>query len=306
MSVPTPRWSKLLLALLVLVALVVALRLDMRAVWSALRGARPVLLGFAVLVNLGAIVAQALRWRAILRSRSPVTRREAFAGYVLGLWFSSLLPARLGEVVRIRLVSARSGLPIATVTGSVLTDHLLNGFSLVPLLAPLLWLPGVAEPLRRAVAAALMLIVSALLVAWLVAAEGRSEAIGRIWVLLRNLRDGLAVMRSKRRLVAALGWSLAAWVGEVAMMALSLKAFGIGLPLHAAVVVLVAVNAAMLLPAAPANLGTFEVAATLALAGFGVQREAALVFALGYHALHVASAALMAGITWPFVRKWAM
>jgi len=52
--------------------------------------------------------------------------------------------------------------------------------------------------------------------------------------------------------------------------------------------VLVAVNVAMVVPfAPPANFGTIEVGATLALLEYGVSKEHALAFALVYHLLQI-------------------
>ncbi len=72
------------------------------------------------------------------------------------------------------------------------------------------------------------------------------------------------------------------------MVDLTLRAFDIPVPFGASLLVLMAVNLALVVPfAPPANLGTLEVGATLALMEYGVPKEQALAFALVYHLLQV-------------------
>ena len=60
------------------------------------------------------------------------------------------------------------------------------------------------------------------------------------------------------------------------------------MPFGASLLVLMAVNLALVVPfAPPANLGTLELGATLALMEYGVPKEHALAFALVYHLLQV-------------------
>ena len=67
-----------------------------------------------------------------------------------------------------------------------------------------------------------------------------------------------------------------------------MRAFDIQVPLGVSALVLVGVNVAMVVPfAPPANFGTVEVGATLALLEYGVSKEHALAFALVYHLLQV-------------------
>ena len=64
-----------------------------------------------------------------------------------------------------------------------------------------------------------------------------------------------------------------------------MQAFGLELPLAAALSVLVAAVIGMMLPAAPGYIGTFQLAFTLALAPFGVSAADALAASLFYHVM---------------------
>ena len=65
-----------------------------------------------------------------------------------------------------------------------------------------------------------------------------------------------------------------------------MRGFGIEEGFDAALLVLVATNLVLVLPSSPAGLGAFEAAVVLSLAAYGVDRELALSYALGLHALN--------------------
>jgi uncharacterized membrane protein YbhN (UPF0104 family) len=105
---------------------------------------------------------------------------------------------------------------------------------------------------------------------------------------LAKLREGMASARTLPVLLTSLAASLVAWGLEINVTALSMKAVGLNLPIAASILVLVAVNLALAIPfAPPANAGTLEAGAILALLEFGVPKEQALAFALCYHLLQV-------------------
>jgi uncharacterized membrane protein YbhN (UPF0104 family) len=92
----------------------------------------------------------------------------------------------------------------------------------------------------------------------------------------------------RRALARSYGTSLVAWGLEIVVVFAALRAFDIHVPLGVSGLVLVAVNMAMVVPfAPPANFGTVEVGATLALLEYGVSKEHALAFALVYHLLQI-------------------
>jgi uncharacterized protein (TIRG00374 family) len=116
----------------------------------------------------------------------------------------------------------------------------------------------------------------------------------RLAHLLGKLQHGLTGVRQPRALALAFAASLVAWTLEVGVVLLTLRAIGLRLPVPAAFLVLAAVNLALAFPVAPpANVGTLELGATLALVEFGVAKERALAFAILYHLLQVVPIAVM-------------
>jgi glycosyltransferase AglD len=105
---------------------------------------------------------------------------------------------------------------------------------------------------------------------------------------LARARLGLAAVGDRRALIRSFGASLVAWGLEIVVVFFTLRAFHLDVPFGFILLVLMAVNLALVVPfAPPANLGALEVGATLALMECGIPKERALAFALVYHLLQI-------------------
>jgi glycosyltransferase 2 family protein len=92
--------------------------------------------------------------------------------------------------------------------------------------------------------------------------------------------------------------SFLGWLSEVLLIVIMLKALGLSTGIGLAVLILVAINVAIAIPGPPANLGTFETGAIIAMTSVGIDNEAALSFALFYHGFHVITTSLVASLVW--------
>ena len=177
---------------------------------------------------------------------------------------------------------------------------------------------GVAERGAELVAMAVLLAVGALAgdLGWLALAGAGAILAGyavvllfgaRIAPLLRRwpriataLDAGLAA--SKPRVVVKMTvLSLAGWGCEVLMLAIGLHSAGLPADAGTALLVLIGINVAILLPGPPANLGTLEAGVVAALGLRGVKVEPALMFAVGYH-LILSAPVVVAGAVVFFAR----
>jgi uncharacterized membrane protein YbhN (UPF0104 family) len=81
------------------------------------------------------------------------------------------------------------------------------------------------------------------------------------------------------------GLSLLTWAASVAINHLVALALGIGVPVVASAVVLVAVTVGGTIPSAPLRVGTFEYLCILALAEYKVPMATGLTYGLLLHAI---------------------
>src|SRR5712691_11749785 len=82
-------------------------------------------------------------------------------------------------------------------------------------------------------------------------------------------------------------WSCASDLADAAVLGLCLQAAGVHLGPVAWLVVLLAINLAILLPSTPGHLGVVEAAAGTSLIALGVPAERALAGAILYHAVQI-------------------
>jgi uncharacterized protein (TIRG00374 family) len=95
--------------------------------------------------------------------------------------------------------------------------------------------------------------------------------------------EGLAVLKSPSRFAGVVFWSLVLWLINAAAFAICFRAFGIDVPLEAALLLQGIIGFGVALPSTPSGLGVFEAATLLTLQLYGVDSSLAVSYALTYH-----------------------
>jgi uncharacterized membrane protein YbhN (UPF0104 family) len=273
---------KWLRAAIVVVVIVVAALYVRTVDWSAIgQTAADASIPLLVLGVLGAIplvALKALRLRLLVGRKLPVPRLMGY--YVASYAADNLVMSQAGLGLRVALL-ARDGIPVANAIAVQALEKLLEGVGLALVALPLLAMPELSPWLASAAHWAIG--IGAVAAVVLVVAVALSHREIRA---LRQLKVTLAPLRDLPFAARLLGLTAAAWAVELAIVALALAALHMPTDLTHSIVVLVAVNVASLVPGLPANLGAFEMAAVLALDVLGISRDAALGFAILYHASH--------------------
>ncbi len=264
-------------------------RLDIPRVGAALAAASLLLAAAAAAINLGHVVLRAGLLRALL---APVRRIRLLplVRYDLGMFAANnLLPGRAGELVRIRLLDAREGVPISSSLAVSLVEKAFDAIALLLLALPV---PFVLRGLPSSVRLAIGLLGAAgalgLAAAWALARFGQRRE-GR----LQRFAAGMAVVRRGSMFASALGWTLAAHLADVAEIAVCMAALRIEAPPATPLLVLLGVAVALAVPSTPSGIGALELGAVGALHLVGVSGERALAFALIYHAIQALPVTLL-------------
>lgn len=221
--------------------------------------------------------SQAVRWSAILRGIHPTVRFwTVFQSKLVGFAANSILPARLGDFVRVEFVSAVTGVTRSKVLASGVVDlwfdkiGWLITFGVAFFVAPMPdWV------LKAMLVMGAIIIVLGTLLYFLSRGETGNTVLGRF-------RQGLDQPNFGRLFLRQLWLSPLSWVWETLLILFVAAAFQIPLSFSQAFAVLTAFNVSMVVPI-PANAGAFEVAATFSLTAFGVPPAHAVAFSLIYH-----------------------
>jgi hypothetical protein len=270
--------------------------LNFHEVRGAIGRASPGWILAAVGVSILGVAMRSERWRALFPRESRPRPVPTFWASQVGLLANNVLPVRAGELVRVLSLCRESGLRRTAVLATVGVERVFDLAVIAVLqLAVASQLPESAVTRRFTLLAALILTISVLVVAVLAVAPARRVAgqyltrvpglRSRGGILIDSLRTGLAALRNRELAAVALLWTLASWIVLAFAGWCVLRAFGLHLPWHAALFLLVAVTFAQAVPASAGSVGVFELAARSALVAYGVPPAVALSAGLVLHAV---------------------
>ncbi len=263
-------------------------------------------------------VFRALRWGYLMRPVAKVRFYPLFAALLIGFLGNNLLPAHLGEVVRAYVLGRSEGVSKSAVFATIVLERVYDGLTvLFYLLVVLLFMEmpkGGGEAAGGMTVGALRtagwlgLAVFAGLMAGLQLLRWQKERMLRLlaWCLrpaperLRekaqemagSFAEGLALARPADLLWTLLH-SLLTWL-FLGLYAWSLfPAFGLKLGILAGLLMEVVVALALLVPSAPAFLGTFHLAAAFTLGYLGADGAVAGSYAMALWLVHFVSTTLL-------------
>ena len=252
-------------------------------------------LGPLVLVDL----ARAYRWRLLFHPLSELSIWRLFRLVSIGYLVSSVTPMRLGEVLRVYLCAQTEQVDVARALSTVVLERVSDTLTITLLLLALV--PSVAIPaelVRPAVAVGIVAAFGCLFLATVVVRRqhafrlydrlaGALPVLGRPTTrrIVVSAVDGLAALSSRRQTAGLGAWSLAIWLVTAVVFGLVMLATGLRLPFAAALLVACVTSLGMIVPSSPGYLGIFEYLTVLSVSLFGVDRGAALSYALVLHAV---------------------
>ena len=236
----------------------------------------------AVVSDIAAYGCQGLRWRVLLQPVGRASWLDTTEAIYAGLFANELLPFRPGEALRGVLMARALDVSIARVVSSVLVERLFDGVWLAcGLAAAALTMalpPGLARAARLFSLAIVAIVVAlAIVLAALAARPARRRALPR---LLREPAEELAGIGSSRAAASAFALSLVFLLLQALAFWFAARAVALPMSIPAAIVVLLVQHLGTMVPNAPANLGTYQVAVVLGLALFGVNKATATGFSL--------------------------
>lgn len=297
-----PYWQVWVGLLISAVFLVLAVRnIQWPEVWSAWRAARLDLL----LLGTGLLVAgwgvSAAGWRLLLSPTPGLRVRDTFAYICIGFLANTVLPFRLGELARATLIGRKKGIGISRALGSIALGRVFDLLTLICIVLVVALAMDIPPVIQTALASMAIGGLGALL--FLVFLAFHQERLPRftatltrfmphrlaekVVALVQGFSSGANVLRRPARLLpvialCALGGSLAGatvWTWT--------HAFQLSVPWHGAFFVLVVVNLGSAIPSSPGYVGVYHYLAVLALSPWVPDRNAALAYALGTHALNM-------------------
>jgi len=273
--------------------------INLKALGVALRQAEYIWLLPAIAITLAILVVKGVRWQLLFLPEHHLPFAPVFTALSAGYLASNVLPARLGEVVRVVLLVSEEPVGVARTVSTIVVERLLDILSLLIIL--MLLLPFVTLPpamTRAAQSLGILALVGSTVflllsfwkervLRWSQSALQHIHLLDRpaVYQALGHLIDGFATLRGRLGLVL-IALSLLSWFGSVGVAWCVAQAFAMAVPVTAMAFTVVVVALGMVIPSSPGYIGVFHYLVTVALAPFGVPKDVALSFALVWHGLN--------------------
>lgn len=298
------------LVLMIALLAVFLWNVDFDEMLDGLAQADPGLVILAAALALLSYWARVIRWMLILRPVARVRHSSAVLATAVGYAAITLLPARMGDIIRPVLLAKRDRFPVSAGIASILTERVFDLWTVVLFfLVFLVWPPPMAM-LDEAAEANLDLLrvtgyvvgaglaVGTLLLLGLFRFQERFvdavtrplNRIARSWQapvanFLNHFLDGLRVLQRPRDLVITAAASFALWYVIFWQVKVTLMAFDLDLPLRVAFLIVTLAVIGMAIPT-PGAVGGFHKATQIGLTSFfAVDLNLATAIAIAYHAI---------------------
>jgi uncharacterized protein (TIRG00374 family) len=298
---------------LVLMAILIAVFLwnvDFDEVAAAVERAHPGLIAAAAAIALLNYWLRAIRWQLILRPVGRVRHVSALIATAVGYAAITLLPARMGDLVRPIVLAQRERIPMSGTIASIITERLFDLWTVVVYFLIFVLFPPEMGQLDAQAAHNLKvlslsgylvgagLVLGTLVLLGLFRYQEQfvrliTNPIGRIrasWQtpvasFLHHFLDGLRVLQRPRDLLVIIGASMVIWYVIYWQVRVALLAFDIDLPLRAAYFLVTLSVMGMAIPT-PGGIGGMHKAIQIGLtAFFAIELNTATAVAIVYHAI---------------------
>ncbi len=262
----------------------------------------------AVAATLLSYYVRAYRWKLLLIEDKQTSMTNLFSATSIGYMANNLLPARIGELVRVYVLGEKEEIDKGTVFASLVLDRLFDGLSVLFILLATLFtlhLPGDDAEIRSALMTGGYFTVAGFLgiVAFLVLLKKKTvttlhfaavllkpfspRLAEKVIPLLGSFIKGIRLSSRPSIFLGLVASSVLIWAFAIWPIDLALHSFGIDLPLTASLFIMVPLVIAVLVPASPGSVGTYDYACVMALMALGISKETAVSVALVIHAINI-------------------
>jgi glycosyltransferase 2 family protein len=237
-------------------------------------------------------IAQAVRWKYLLRPVFNISTGKSIHAMYVGVFASNVLPMRLGEVVRGYLVSKWHSKKFSEIIPSMVVEHLFEGIWLtlgIGFATILIPMPSYIK--TGAQIFGFGVIVLAGIFFYALIREGKSlgerhrDRLSRnpwrkFQYFMEQMADGMKKIGLTPDFFIALVVTLVSLIMQALALWLVALACGIPLEVWKGAVVLVILRVGVVIPNAPANIGTYQFFTALGMELLGVDRYVSTGFAI--------------------------
>lgn len=244
---------------------------------------------------------KAMRWQMLLEPVKKLTAAQVTPAMMIGFMGNNLLPAHLGEFLRVYVLGKQFQIPKTTVLSTVVLERLFDVVAILCFLGiGIYFTPNLPEKYRSyslGMAGAICLAV-VLVATYLIWTEAVISLARKVFDVLRFLPEklthlvlemmqagaqGMASLKSGRLSVGIVLTSFAQWAVNGLSIYVALWSFDIAVPPEAALVVLGVTAFGVTVPSTPGFFGVVQLCFWWSLKGYGVSQADVFAASIYYH-----------------------
>ncbi|MCX6612337.1 MAG: lysylphosphatidylglycerol synthase transmembrane domain-containing protein [Acidobacteria bacterium] len=290
------RKARITLAIAIVIAgvlLYFSLRgIDMAELGAKLGSAKLEPLAVSLLLSCLTLWLRSLRWRVLLNTSEVLPLSTVFWANALGYLGNNVLPARMGEFMRVEALKRRHDISRSYLLATALIERVMDAGVLVLFTsAALLTIPGLPDWLHSASKTFSILSgLGILTLFFLPHAQKQVEQlltkIPKISGVASRFLDGLRCLHSWSRSLLFLLLTLTIWPIDSYIGVLVADSIGLELQFQTSMVVLAALGLSSAVPSTPGYVGVFQFVAVNVMRPFGIESAPAIAWILIYQAIN--------------------
>ncbi|MQF64520.1 flippase-like domain-containing protein [SAR202 cluster bacterium AC-409-J13_OGT_754m] len=288
--------------------------IDIDNMMDSLQGIKYRYIVFATVIYFVALFCRSMRWSYLLSTFKPIGARKLFPIMTVGYMSNNLLPARLGEIIRIYFLKIRESFRVSTALATIVIERTYDAITCVMIAAVCFTILVYAGALKsNEFVFNLPLLVSGIVIAFvflialiclilfgsknkpngilirvssIIPQFMRHKAVEFIYLFI----DGLALLKSPSKHFKLFAWSLLIWVLEASVFFVVSLAFdmpghfdNILLFIPAILLLTTVTNITTSIPALPGSIGIFEITGLQTLSYMGINSGLSGAFVIVTH-----------------------
>jgi len=284
-------------------------RIDFGNLWQILIQIKPVPLIICILIIPIHLLIRSHRWIVLIKPIGKLNLYDSYSIQMVSYFTNSILPIRIGEIVKGVLLSRRINISKSTALATVVLERLIDIISLLILVVLLGFLYSFPAEIKQGI-----IILSAgvsiavIIILYFTFAKNPFDSVigsifrsfpggfgNRLIGIIQRFTRGFKALKSLKDYLLVIIETASLWIlyGLQYLLIIYAFHFNINYPLIAASPLLISfillvLNAAGLaIPSAPAGVGTYHAVCIFSLALFGVVADAAAGFALVMHGVTI-------------------
>lgn len=253
---------------------------------------------------------RALRWRVLLNVHKDLSSLDIFWANMAGYLGNTILPARMGEIVRAVYISRRDDLPVAFALATGITERLVDLATLIVIGTASALLSGtISGSMQEAFRGFVIIaVVGVGVVVFLPYFQNQAAHTlysmtflpipirDRLVELLRQFSEGMKAILHFRRGLPFAFYTALIWLMDGAGMVVLAASLGAALTLPQSLLLIASLGISSALPSTPGYVGVYQFVAVTVLAPFGITRESALALILLVQFLNLIVVSVWGGV----------